>query len=168
MSRPVIASLLALSLPVVSAAAQPATRPGSSRYSAEIDAQVWKPIAASVANHDIAAMSRAYHPGAVLVTNAGTRLVASALEGWGKDMVTMRKAGTKASVELRFDRRQDDSTTAFEAGAFKYSTTDQAGKTESRYTRMEALLTNEGGRWRTLMERQLEPITEAEWNRLPR
>ncbi len=168
MSRLAIAALLTLGLPVAPAAPQPAIRPGSSRYSAEIDAQVWQPIAASVTNHDIAAMARAYHPAAVLVTTGGTRPVASALDGWGKDMVTMRKAGTKASVELRFDRRQDDSTTAFEAGAFKYSTTDQAGKTESRYTRMEALLTKEGGRWRTLMERQMEPITEAEWNRLPR
>jgi len=166
MRRPAVLAVLALSAPLWLAAAG-AVRPVPNPYSAEIDAQVWKPIAASVANHDIAAMTRAYHPAAVLVTNDGTRPVSSALAGWGKDMDAMRKAGTQARVELRFDHRQDDSTTAFEGGAFKYTTTDKAGKSESRYTRMEVLLTKEGGRWRTLMERQLDPITEADWNRLP-
>lgn len=157
MTRIALVSLLTLTVPLGS----------TSPTSAEIDAQVWSAVAASVVNDDIVAMARTYHPAAVLVTNGGTKPVAAALDGWGKDMVVAKKNGVRAKVELRFDKRQDDAATAFEAGAFKYSTTDRAGKSASRYTRIEALLVKTNGRWQTLMERQLDPITEAAWNQLP-
>lgn len=134
--------------------------------SSEIDSQVWAAVAASVVADDIVAMGKTYHPAAVLVTKAGTQPISAALVGWGKDMVTAKKAGTRATVELRFDRRQDDATTAFEAGAFKYTTTDRSGKSTSGYTRFESLLVKTNGRWQILMEHQLDPITESDWNRI--
>ncbi|MGE0440007.1 MAG: nuclear transport factor 2 family protein [Gemmatimonadales bacterium] len=136
--------------------------------SAEIDAQVWTAIRGSVDHADIEAMGRAYHPNAVLVSRGGTGPISAALERWGRDMATAKRDGVRASVELRFDLRQDDGTTAFEAGAFRYATTDRSGKSVVGYTRMEALLVKTAGRWVILMERQLDPITEADWNRLPR
>jgi ketosteroid isomerase-like protein len=136
--------------------------------SAAIDAQVWKPVAASVANDDIAAMGRTYHPDAILVMSSGTRRISEALAGWGKDMVTNKAAGIKATVEFRFTKRQDDAETAFETGAFKYTTIDKAGKATPRYIKMEALLVKTGGKWLMIMERQLEAIDEAAWNAMPR
>ena len=174
MTRTGLVSLLTLSVPCAFGGPPGATlhhralqAVAVSPTSAEIDAQVWAAGAASVVNADIVAMGRTYHPAAVLVTNGGTRPIAAALDGWGKDMVVARKDGVRARVELRFDKRQDDATTAFEAGAFKYTTTDRAGKSTSSYTRLEALLVKTNGRWQTVMERQLDPITEEAWNQLP-
>lgn len=153
-----VASLLVMTLPVMAAA----------QSTAEIDRQVWQAVAASAANHDIVAMGRVYHPAAVLVSNTGTTPIAAALERWGKDMVTARANGSKASVAFRFTRRQDDATTAFEAGAFRYATTDAAGVETPGYVRFEALLVKTPDGWRMIMERQLDAITEAQWNALPR
>lgn len=174
MTRTALVSLLTFSLPFAFGGASGATPPHQalqavavSPTSAEIDAQVWAVVAASVVNADIVAMGRTYHPAAVLVTHGGTKPISAALDGWGKDMVIARKDGIRAKVELRFDKRQDDATTAFEAGAFKYTTTDRAGKSTSSYTRLEALLVKTNARWQTVMERQLNPITEDAWNQLP-
>lgn len=153
-----VVSLVAVILPATAAA----------QSTAEIDRQVWQAVAASAANHDIVAMGRVYHPAAVLVSNTGTTPIAAALERWGKDMVTARANGTKASVAFRFTRRQDDATTAFEAGAFRYATTDKAGVETPGYVRFEALLVKTPDGWRMVMERQLDAITEAQWNALPR
>ncbi|MSR01500.1 MAG: nuclear transport factor 2 family protein [Gemmatimonadetes bacterium] len=155
MLRLALVSLVALSLPA------------GSPTSAEIDAQVWSAVAASVVAGDIVAMGRTYHPAAVLVSNTGTKPIATTLADWGKDMVTAKKDGVRATVELRFDKRQDDATTAFEIGAFKYTTTDRAGKQTPSIRRMETLLVKTNGRWQIVMERQLDAITEAAWNQLP-
>ena len=154
---------------VATQAYQPAKSPAAvaSPASAEIDRDVWVPVAASVANDDIVAMGRVYHPAAVLVTRAGSKPIAAALDGWGKDIVVAKKNGVRATVEFRFASRQDDATTAFETGMFKYSTTDRAGVIKPGYTRMEALLAKHDGKWRIVMERQLESATEADWNALP-
>ena len=135
--------------------------------SATIDADVWAPVAASVVHDDIAAMGRAYHPDAVLVSNDGTRPISQALAGWGKDMVTNKAQGIHATVEFRFTKRQDDAETAFEVGVFKYSVTDSSGKSTPSYRQLEALLVRRGGKWRIVMERQLDAVTEAAWNALP-
>ncbi len=135
--------------------------------SAEIDRQVWQAVARSVVDHDIVAMGRVYHPAAVLVSLKGTTPISAALERWGRDMVTAKAKGDRASVEFRFTTRQDDATTAFEAGAFRYATTDKAGVSTPGYVRFEALLVKGAGGWQMVMERQLDAITEREWNALP-
>ena len=126
MPRTAIA-VLSMSLPLLLVGVDAATQAGRSAAvaaagstAAEIDRDVWAPVAASVANDDIVAMGRVYHPAAVLVTKAGTKPIAAALDGWGKDIVTAKKNGVRATVEFRFSSRQDDATTAFETGIFKY------------------------------------------------
>jgi len=157
-----IASALCLSL-----MATMDTQAQTSSSSAAIDADVWKPVAASVANDDIAAMGKTYHPDAILVMRSGTKRISEALSGWGKDMVTNKGKGITATVEFRFSQRQDDAETAFETGMFKYTTKDKAGVSTPRYIRMEALLVKTGGKWRMIMEHQLEAVDEAAWNALP-
>ena len=101
------------------------------------------------------------------MSKAGTKPIAAALDGWGKDIMTAKAKGVRATVEFRFSSRHDDATTAFETGIFKGTTTDQAGAATPRYIELEALLVKHDGRWRVVMERQLEPTTEAAWNALP-
>lgn len=134
----------------------------------DIDQQVWQAGAKSVVDHDIVAMSRVYHPAAVLVSQKGTTPIADALARWGRDTVTAKKDGVRAFVEFRFTTRQDDATTAFEAGAFRYGTIDKAGVSKPSYVRFEALLVKTSAGWQMVMERQLAAITESEWNALPR
>lgn len=154
-------ALLGLIVPVLFGPVPP------SPTSAAIDADVWAPVAASVVNDDIAAMGRVYHPAAVLVTATRTQPIAQVLTGWGEDMVANKARGLRATVAFRFAKRQDDAETAFEAGMFKYTVTDRSGVSTPTYTRMEALLVKRQGKWRILMERQLEAVTEAAWNALP-
>ena len=161
MSRHTLTALLGLTVPVLFGG----FTPGQS--SAAIDAEVWAPVAASVVHDDIEAMGRAYHPDAVLVTNDGTRPISQALAGWGKDMVTNKAQGIHATVEFRFTKRQDDPETAFEAGVFKYTVIDRSGVSTPRYRQLEALLVKRQGKWRMVMERQLDAVTEATWNALP-
>jgi uncharacterized protein (TIGR02246 family) len=159
----VLVSLLTLALGF----ATPVGRGSTSPTSAQIDADYWSVIVASVVNDDIAAMGRTYHPEAVLVTAEGTRPIRDVLVGWGKDMAANKAKGTRATVVLRFATRHDDAETAFETGIFKYTLTDRAGKATPSYRRFEALLVKHDGKWRGVMERQLEATTEAAWDALP-
>ena len=161
MAHPARTALLGLIVPVLFVPAPP------SPTTAAIDADVWTPVAASVVNDDIAAMGRVYHPAAVLVAADRTQPIAQVLTGWGKDMVANKARGIRATVEFRFTKRQDDAETAFEAGMFKYTVTDRSGVSTPSFVRMEALLVKSQGKWRILMERQLETVTEAAWNALP-
>ena len=134
----------------------------------EIDREIWSVFVATVSEDDIVGMGRAYLPDAVLVSPKGTYPIKETLERWGRDMVAARARGDKATVEFRFSRRQDDSTTAFEAGIFKYTVIAKSGATTPKFSPFEELLVKTNGRWRVLMERQFDLVTEEAWNKLPK
>lgn len=140
----------------------------AAQSSAAIDADVWRAISASVVDADIRAMARTYHPDAVLVTASGTRPIRDALDGWGKDMVTAKANGTRATVDFRFSLRQDNASTAFEAGVFKYTVIDKDGVSRPSYRRLETLLVKHEGAWRIVMERQLDAVSAQEWDAMGR
>lgn len=165
MRRLLLASVLVTATPALLAAQAPAA--ATSATSAAIDTDVWKVIAATVVRGDIVGMGKVYHPSAVFVGPKGTEPIADVLALWGKDMVTMKAAGTTATVEVRFGTRQENATTAFQAGAFRYTTLEKNGTRTPVTIAFEALLTKAGGKWRILMERQLGPIDDAAWDRLP-
>ena len=133
----------------------------------DIDRNVWSVISTTVVEHDIAGMGRLYAIDAVLVTPKGTSPIKDALDRWGRDMVAMKARGDKATVEFRFSRRQDDSTTAFEVGMFKYTVTSKGVSTPNIHP-FEALLVKTNGQWRIVMERQFDAVTQAEWDKLPK
>jgi len=134
--------------------------------SREIDADVWSVIIDTVAKGDINRMAATYAPDAVLVSPGGTKAIKDVLAGWGRDMVTMKASGGQATVAFRFTKRQDNNTTAFETGIFEYTTIDKAGVRKPQYVPFEELLIKTNGKWRTVMERQLIPVTKAEWDAL--
>jgi ketosteroid isomerase-like protein len=144
-----------------------ATRLGAqAATSREIDAQVWAPVSAAVARDDMDALGRLYHPAAVVVTPTGTKRIAGAIRGWRDDAMAAKAKGLKATVEFRFSRRQDDATSAFEVGMFKYTQIDANGP-RPRFIPFECLLIKENGKWVMVMEHQLEAGTESGWNALP-
>ena len=74
--------------------------------------------------------------------------------------------GQSATVEFRFSRRQDDATTAFEAGIFKYTVIEKSGASNPKFYPFEQLLAKTNGKWRVLMERQFAEVTQGEWDKL--
>ena len=138
-----------------------------SSTSREIDTQVWAPVSAAVARDDLAALGPLYHPAAVVVLPGGTTRIQATIQRWVDEANAAKQQGIKATVEFRFTRRQDDATSAFEIGMFKYTQTDRSGVAKSRYIPMECLLIKDNGKWLIVMERQLDAGTEAAWNALP-
>jgi hypothetical protein len=132
----------------------------------DIDRTVWTVISKTVAEDDIVGMGKLYAPDAVLVTPKETTPIKQALDRWGRDMVAAKGRGDRATVEFRFSVRQDNATTAFEAGMFKYTQITKADVSKPQYIPFEALLVKTGGQWRMLMERQLPALTQAEWDKL--
>ena len=159
-----ISMLLWSVLVVSSGASQTATATSAH----EIDRDIWSVLPATVAADDIAGMGRAYSPDAVLVSPNGTRPIKDALERWGRDMVAAKATGNRATVEFRFSRRQDDTTTAFEIGIFKYTVIEKSGARNSKYYPFEQLLAKTDGKWRVLMERQFAEVTQEAWEKLPK
>jgi hypothetical protein len=161
MRKRIVTSVLALwYVCLTGAAAQPASS------TQEIDRTVWSVISKTVAEDDIVGMGKLYAPDAVLVTPKETTPIKQALDRWGRDMVAAKGRGDRATVEFRFSVRQDNATTAFEAGMFKYTQITKAGVSKPQYIPFEALLVKTGGQWRMLMERQLPAVTQAEWDKL--
>ena len=123
---------------------------------------------ATVAADDIVGMGNVYFPDAVVVRPRGTQPIKQTLEGWGRDMVAAKAKGSRATVEFRFSRRQDDASTAFDAGIFKYSVIEKSGASVSKFYPFEELIAKTDGKWRVLMERQFAEVTQEEWDKLPR
>jgi ketosteroid isomerase-like protein len=134
----------------------------------EIDKDVWSVIIQTVAADDIVRMGDVYFPDAIVVGPRGTKPIKETLERWGRDMVAAKAKGNRATVEFRFAQRQDDQTTAYESGIFKYTVIDKAGKSSSTFTPFQQLLAKTNGRWRVLMERQLSEVTQVAWDGLPK
>ena len=132
----------------------------------DIDTDVWSVFVATVAADDIVGMGNVYFPNAVLVGPRGTKPIKETLEGWGRDMVAAKAKGNRATVEFRFLRRQDDTTTAFETGIFKYTVIEKSGASSSKFYPFEELLAKTNGKWRVLMERQFADVTQDAWDKL--
>ena len=161
-----VVALVASNAHLVAQAAKPST--ANTQSSQDIDRDVWSVFVATVATDDIIRMGEAYFPNAVVVTPSGTSPIKDTLDRWGKDMVAAKAKGNKAAVEFRFSRRQDDATTAFEMGIFKYTVIEKSGTRTSKFYPFEALLGKANGKWRVLMERQFAEVTQAEWDKLAR
>ena len=132
----------------------------------DIDRDVWSVFVATVASDDIVRMGEAYFPNAVVVMPNTTSPIKETLDRWGKDMVAAKAKGNRATVEFRFSRRQDDATTAFEAGIFRYTVIEKSGTKTSKCYPFEVLLGKTNGKWRVLMERQFAEVPQAEWDKL--
>ena len=162
-----ISFCLAGSLAASAALLQSPAPKANAAATAEIDRDVWSVLVTTVATDDIVGMGATYFPDAVLVSPQSTAPIKTTLERWGRDMAAAKAKGSKASVEFRFSRRQDDATTAFEAGIFKYTVVDKSGAGAPKYYPFEQLLVKTNGKWRVLMERQFAEVTQAAWDKLP-
>ena len=134
--------------------------------SQQIDRDTWSVISQSVMDADIKAMATTYHPDAVVVSGKETTPISVALSNWGEGMKQATASGSSATVTFRFRSRQDDETSAFETGIFKYTAIDAAGNESQLFMNFETLLVKKEKRWQFIMERQLDETDEGSWDAL--
>jgi len=146
--------------------AVPLPSPGTEAMT-EIDAY-WKEVERSVREGDFDGYSATIHPDAVII--AGRKQssfpLLHALSRWEKDFENTRSGKLKGEVSFRFAHRYRDTTTSHESGVFRYIATPQDGQSTTDYVAFEALLVNKDGQWQMLMENQIGPASEDEWERL--
>lgn len=160
--------IAAIAIALVSVVSAGASQTSTATSARDIDRDVWSVFVATVAADDIVGMGRVYFPDGVLVTPTKTQPIKDTLDGWGRDMVAAKARGDKATVEFRFSRRQDDGTTAFDAGIFKYTVIAKSGVSTPKFYPFEELMVKTNGKWRVLMERQFAMVTQDAWDKLPK
>ena len=129
----------------------------------ELDA-FWAEMSRSVREGDYATLTGAYHADAVLVdgVRGSTSPVSKAFEAWKPGLQDTKNGRMKASVQFRFTQRLRDESTAHEAGIFRYAADPEKGEPQDDYVRFEMLLVKRNG-WKIVMEHQIGPATEQEW-----
>ena len=146
--------------------ATPLDSPGSEAIN-EIGAY-WDEVERAVREGDYEAYRATIHPDAVIIS--GPKQVSypmeQALIRWEKDFENTRSGELKGAVNFRFARRYRDTSTAHESGIFRYTTISKEGEATTAYIAFEALLAKQGGQWLMLMENQIGPASEEDWEAL--
>jgi ketosteroid isomerase-like protein len=134
---------------------------------AELDAY-WAEVSRAVREGDFKAYAATCHPEGVLVSGVKkmSQPLATALARWEKDFTATREGKVRGNVKFRFSQRLGDATTAYETGVFRYTTLTDGAEPKYEYMRLEALLVKRGDVWKILMENQIGPATQAEWDAL--
>jgi hypothetical protein len=140
----------------------PATRAGK-----EIDAY-WAEVERAVREGDFEAYSATTHPHGVIISGSkqSSYPLWQALVRWQSDFEKTKSGQVASEVKFRFSHRYRDTNTSHESGIFRYVSQPQDGEKTTDYIHFEALLTKQDGRWQMLMENQIGPATEEEWDAL--
>jgi len=127
---------------------------------------LYEEIQRTVAEVDFSGMAAVYHPDAVLVSARSTAAISDILPRWKAAGEKLQSDGGQASVAFRFTARQHNETSAFDSGIFRYATIDADGVEKATFVYFENLSVYRDGRWLTMMERQMAPTSESDWNTL--
>ena len=134
---------------------------------AELDAY-WKEVSRAVNQGDFSAYKSTFHEKAVFVTGA-KRLsypIGQALNRWKTEFDDTKAGDIEASVDFRFGHRYGDTQTAHESGIFLYTQKKKDAEPVAEYYAFEALLVKENGKWLTMMEYQIKPMTKEDWDKI--
>jgi hypothetical protein len=134
---------------------------------AELDAY-WKEVSRAVNVGDFPAYKATFHDKAVFVTGA-KRLsypIGQALNRWKTEFDDTKAGDIEASVDFRFAHRYGDTQTAHESGIFLYTQKKKDAEPVAEYYAFEALLVKEDGKWLTMMEYQIKPMTKEDWDKI--
>lgn len=128
----------------------------------------WSEVSRTVREGDFEGYRATCHSEAVLVSGKSRNSypLSKALQRWQVEFDATKAGTMKAHVAFRFSQRFGDATTAHETGIFRYSATNEKGETKTEFIHLQALLVKKSEAWKILMEFQIGPATEAEWNAL--
>jgi hypothetical protein len=133
----------------------------------ELDAY-WAEVSRSVREGDFDAYVKTCHPEAVLISGQKqtTQPMTTALSRWKKDFADTKEGRVRGNVEFRFGKRTGDFSTAHEIGIFRYTTLSDTDPPKYDYMHLDSVLVKRDGTWQILIENQLGPATEEDWNAL--
>lgn len=128
--------------------------------------QFWQALSQSVIDGEFEKYTAGYHEDAVLVSgfNQNSYPIKQAFARWQQGFADTKNGKMKAHVKFVFTQRYISENTAHETGMFKYSTTDEKGKTEDFIAHLTTLLVKKDGKWLIVMENQKSKATEEKWN----
>jgi hypothetical protein len=128
----------------------------------------WATVSKAVREGDFEAYAATCHPEGILVSGnkKSSYPLAKALAKWKQEFVDTAEGKRSADVVFRFSQRFSDETTAHETGIFLYSFKTPGEELKKEYVHFECLLVKKADGWKTLMEYQKSPATEAEWKSL--
>jgi len=128
----------------------------------------WTEVSRAVKEGDFDAYKATCHPDAVLISEAKhmSQPLAVALARWQNDFANTREGKISSKVEFRFSKHFGDATTAHETGVFRFTSQKPGSEPTVEFIRLQALLVKRDGAWKILMENQIGPATEAEWDAL--
>lgn len=130
----------------------------------ELD-QFWQTLAQTVIDGDYDQYSAGYHKDAVLVSGLKktSYSIEKALARWKQGFADTKLGKIKANVEFVWTQRYTSDNTAHETGMFRYSTTDENGKTEDFIAHLTTLMVKKNGKWLIVMENQKTKGSEQQW-----
>jgi len=133
----------------------------------ELDAY-WAIVSRAVGEGDFETYQATCHPEGVLVSGNKqmSQPLAVALARWKQEFVDTKAGTRKSSVEFRFSKRMGDATTAHESGIFLYTFQLPDAPLQKEFIHFDCLLLKHPDGWKILMENQIGPATEAEWDAL--
>jgi hypothetical protein len=131
----------------------------------ELD-QFWQALSQSVINGEFEQYKAGYHEDAILVSgfSKNSYSIKQAFARWQQGFADTKNGKMKAHVKFVWTQRFVSENTAHETGMFKYSTTDENGKTEDFIAHTTTLMVKKDGKWLIMMENQKSKATEEEWN----
>jgi len=134
---------------------------------AELDVY-WKEVSRAVNQGDFQAYKTTFHEKAIFVTGAkrASYPIGQALNRWKTEFDDTKAGDIEASVDFRFAHRYGDTQTAHESGIFLYTQKKKDAEPISEYYAFEILLVKEEGKWLTMMEYQIKPMTKEDWEKL--
>lgn len=128
----------------------------------------WAKVEKAVSSGDFQSYVDTIHPDGVIVAGGkeSSYPLAQALARWKSDFEKTSSGAVKTRLEFRFVHRYGDPLTAHESGIFAYTGQEPGKEPRTDYVRFESLLTRKSGEWKMLMEYQMGPATEEEWQAL--
>ncbi len=134
---------------------------------AELDAY-WKEVSRAVNQGDFPAYKTTFHEKAIFVTGAkrASYPIGQALNRWKTEFDDTKAGEIEAAVDFRFAHRYGDTQTAHESGIFLYTQKKKDAEPSAEYYAFEVLLVKEKGKWLTMMEYQIKPMTKEDWDKL--
>lgn len=126
----------------------------------------WQHLSETVINGEFEQYRAGYHEDAILVSGFSNNSypIKQALARWKQGFDDTKSGQMKASVKFVWTQRLVSDNTAHETGMFKYSTTDDEGKTEDFIAHLTTLSVKKNGKWLIMMENQKSKATKQEWD----
>ncbi len=122
----------------------------SIRY--EIDKQVWQPFHDAFENLNATALNNTYGKDVIRVTPAGLDTRELFIQNNVNRFNKNKAEGVKIELDFWFESRDTDTTTSYEVGFFRITSTDAGGNAQTHYGQFHIVLKLMDGQWKIVQD----------------